>query len=129
VTQTSVICIDGAALRKQIEGNIRLALAMLTGISANLKSLVTTVSELKNLSAAQRLGLFLLTFSENDTGQVILTLPYEKRILAEKLGMKAETLSRAFQKIKAQNINLVQSGRVIQIDQIEKLARFCEVEI
>jgi CRP-like cAMP-binding protein len=69
----------------------------------------------------QRLGCFLLRLCPADgKGEVVLHLPYDKMVLASRLGMQPETFSRSLQKLKT-DIGIMVSGNTVRIPSVEKL--------
>jgi len=81
------------------------------------------LEHLSTLSAAQRLGCFLLRLCHaQENGNHTLQIPVEKNILAAYLGMKPETLSRSQQQLRPLGIQI--AGSTITIDHIEKLREF-----
>lgn len=72
----------------------------------------------------QRLGCFLLRLcpATVQTGAVTLHLPYDKMLLATRLGMQPETFSRALTKLKAET-GLVVIGSTIQVPRVEHLRK------
>jgi len=55
---------------------------------------------MKLLSADQRVAEFLLGLCGEKTGAVSLSLPHEKSLIANRLGMKPATFSRAIARIR-----------------------------
>ncbi len=81
------------------------------------------LEQLTTMSAAQRLGCFLLRLCHTQVGGAkTLQIPVEKHILAAYLGMKPETLSRSQQQLKP--LGILVSGHAITINQVEKLREF-----
>lgn len=74
-------------------------------------------------SAPQRLGCFLLRFCDGKPADqpVHLNMPIDKGVIATRLGMKAETLSRALATLKAEAGLMVQ-GSAITIPAPSRLA-------
>ena len=81
------------------------------------------LEHMSTLSAAQRLGCFLLRLCHSQSnGTTCLKIPVEKHILAAYLSMKPETLSRSQQQLKPLGVHV--SGHEIAIGDIEKLRQF-----
>lgn len=77
---------------------------------------------LKN--ASQRIGCFMLRLcGSSDERDITLKLPYDKSLIAARLGMKSETFSRALNKLRNEtNINI--SGSVVTIPEIDDLSLY-----
>jgi CRP-like cAMP-binding protein len=81
-------------------------LGLLAGASSGLRGLIQEITELKLLSTTRRLANYLAGLAGDRTGAVRLVLPCEKHVLAERLGMQPESLSRAFAKLRAQGVTV-----------------------
>jgi CRP/FNR family transcriptional activator FtrB len=84
---------------------------------------VRHILDLKCRSAAQRLAAFLLRLVDESPRQDIVELPIPKRHLASRVGMTAETLSRALQTIADHGLH-VRGTRIIVKDRA-KIEAFC----
>jgi CRP/FNR family transcriptional activator FtrB len=124
LTQASLLSIPAAAFRARLEGRMDIQLHMLTTMSLRLRMLVRQIAELKLKTTAQRLGSFLLTMVEVDEGKVELRFPYDKRLVADQLGMKPESLSRALAKLARQGVESKPDNLVVIAD-VEQLRQFC----
>jgi CRP/FNR family transcriptional activator FtrB len=110
--------------RRRLEARFDLMLLMLGSMSFRLRVLVRQIAELKLKTTAQRLGGFLLSLiDEKVAGQVQVRFPYDKRIVAEKLGMKPESLSRALGRLAAIGVRSLPDNSVV-IGDVERLRRF-----
>ncbi len=112
----TLLAIPAGPFLAQILGRFDLARRALTAMSVRLRGLVTRVSEMKLKTAAHRLGDYLLALACTDQGQVTLRLPFEKRLVAEQLGMTPETLSRAFARLAPLGVETRPDGTVLLAD-------------
>ena len=85
--------------------------------------MVDQLGELKGKTTAQRVGGFMLQLADSKNGSVVVRLPYEKRLLAGRLGMKPESLSRAL--IKLRQFGVRGRDDVFAIDDVGRLRDFC----
>lgn len=88
----------------RLRGDPDLALNMLTAMAVRLKTITNRLERMENLTAPQRVATFLLRFthtSETSENGDIVELPYDKQLIAGRLGMSPETLSRSFRKLRA----------------------------
>jgi len=122
VVPSRLLRIDGETFRRRIRENPDLSLSMLASASHHLKSLVQHIEQIKLLSAPQRIAEFLLELSDRQEGPVEVTLPYEKSLIAGRLGMKPESFSRAVGKLRAFGV-IVNNGQVTIAD-VARLAAF-----
>ena len=106
-----------------------LALAILSESSAKIWALMDEIEALKAQTADQRVLRFLLSLCPPNATNVEARLPYTKGVIAASLGLKQETLSRSFARLKIVGVEidgrkvLVQDARVLE-QEIERLNRF-----
>ncbi len=100
VVASRVMLIESDALRRKVAERPEIAFAMMASMSRHLKVLVDQIEKMKLLSADQRVAEFLLGLCGEKTGAVALSLPHEKSLIANRLGMKPATFSRAIARIR-----------------------------
>jgi CRP-like cAMP-binding protein len=115
VTPARLISVDGEVLRNKIREQPELALSMLASASYHLKFLVEHIEQIKLLSAPQRIADFLIQLCPVREGSCTVDLPYEKTLIASRLGMKPESLSRALAKLRPLGVR-VERERVFVVD-------------
>jgi len=97
VSPSSMISIDAQGLLAMVEQEPSLVTALLRAEANEFHALVRQVCDLKLRTTAQRLGCYLLSLStEKQANATALRLPFDKRLLAARLGCRQENLSRAF---------------------------------
>jgi CRP-like cAMP-binding protein len=97
VAPSRMILIDGRGIRTLLPQEPTLATALLRAEAMALRCLVLQVCDLKLRTTAQRLGHYLLELAPDQTSRTAtLRLPFDKRLLAARLGCRQENLSRAF---------------------------------
>ena len=124
LTQATLLAIPAAAFRGRLEVRMDIMLHMLTTMSLRLRMLVRQIAELKLKTTAQRLGSFLLTMVETDEGRAELRFPYDKKLVADQLGMKPESLSRALGKLARLGVESRPDHSVVVAD-VARLRAFC----
>jgi len=116
VAYARAILIDGAGLRALAQQEPTLATALLLAEAMDFRSLVLQVCDLKLRTTAQRLGHYLLELAPDKTSRsVTLRLPFDKRLLAARLGCRQENLSRAFATLREQGVE-TRGARVVLHD-------------
>jgi CRP-like cAMP-binding protein len=100
VVRSRVMHVESDALRRKVAERPEIAFAMMASMSRHLKVLVDQIEKMKLLSADQRVAEFLLGLCGGKTGAVTLNLPHEKSLIANHLGMKPATFSRAIARIR-----------------------------
>jgi CRP/FNR family transcriptional regulator, dissimilatory nitrate respiration regulator len=124
VTDCTLIRIEADVVLRQIRENPEVAISILSATFAHLHALVGQVEALKAQTGAQRVAEFLLELAPCREGTCEVTLPYDKVLIAGRLGMKPESLSRAFARLKDQGVTIRQNHA--QIDDVVALRDFVE---
>ncbi|WP_374371536.1 Crp/Fnr family transcriptional regulator [Tabrizicola sp.] len=124
VTDCALIRIEADAFLRQIRENPEVAISILSATFAHLHSLVAQVEALKAQTGAQRVAEFLLELAPCPDGACEVTLPYDKVLIAGRLGMKPESLSRAFARLKDQGVTIKQN--TAHIDDLSTLRDYVE---
>ena len=100
------------------------ACRMLAGLSIKLHSLIADVATYSERSSAQRvIGYLLQQCPEGDTDQLRLSLPFSKHVIASRLNLTPETLSRIFHDLSKAGLIAVH-GQQIDILQPRQLKDF-----
>jgi CRP/FNR family transcriptional regulator, transcriptional activator FtrB len=97
ITPCRLLAIDAKGLLALVAEETSLVTALLRAEAKEFRALVRQVCDLKLRTTAQRLGCYLLSLStEQKANATALRLPFDKRLLAARLGCRQENLSRAF---------------------------------
>lgn len=124
VTDSTLMRLDARDMLRQLRESPEVAIAMLTATYAHLHNLVAQVEQLKAQTGPQRVAEFLLELTQSQVGACSVQLPYDKVLIAGRLGMKPESLSRAFSKLRDQGVRIRQNSA--EIDDIDELRSFAE---
>ncbi len=122
VTEARLLVVPADRIVEQIREQPEIGLAMLASTSLHLKNLVDQIEELKARTGPQRLAEFLVGLARPAQGSCKLTLPYEKTLIAGRLGMKPESLSRAFQRLRG--IGVFIDHDIVTVQNVARLAEF-----
>jgi CRP/FNR family transcriptional regulator, transcriptional activator FtrB len=120
--EARVLMWPAAAFRAQVRANGTLAYGATLLLSSYWRSLIGQIKDLKLLSAIERLSAFLLALAPRDTGPVTVTLPGGRRLIAGRLGVTPQSLSRAFAALRP--LGVTGSGRDVSIADPAHLRRF-----
>jgi CRP-like cAMP-binding protein len=115
VSESRVACIPADHIVRCIRQNPEIALVMIASISQHMHHLVQQVEQLKAQSGVQRVAEFLASLSLAEHGQCAIALPYDKVLIAGRLGLTPESLSRAFARLRSIGV-LVEASRVVVSD-------------
>ena len=96
-----------------------LALAILHESSAKIWALMDEIETLKAQTADQRVLRFLISLCNQQQGPCSVRLPYTKGDIAASLGLKQETLSRSFARLKSVGVDI--DGRDAKIADVPAL--------
>ena len=115
--------IDAASLRALLREEHTVALTILQSQARDFRMMVRQIRDLKLRSAAQRLGCYLIALvDEPDVARADIRLPFEKSLLAARLGCRAENLSRAFAALREHGVET--HGARVTLHDIAGLRRF-----
>jgi len=121
---TRLLAIPAESFIAQLEPRFDILLQMLSSMSLRLRMLVRQIAELKMKTTAQRLASFLLSLTEASSGRAEIRFPYDKRLVADELGMKPESLSRALAKLSRLGVES-RPDNIVAVAEIERLRLFC----
>jgi CRP-like cAMP-binding protein len=101
VTDARIVRVPADHVVGCIRENPSIALAMIASASQRLRNLMVHIEHLKAKSGVQRLADFLASLAAVDAGPCSIALPYEKTLIAARLGLTPESLSRIFGKLRS----------------------------
>ena len=124
VEKSEIISFPLKVLKAEIESNNKLSFDMLTSMARYRRQQDQEIEHRSLQNAPQRIGCFLLRMADqNAEGSVRIQLPYDKMLVASRLGMQPETFSRALNKLKDKTDMTIQ-GATIEIEDIDQLVDF-----
>ena len=107
VSRARLVRIEASVFRARVLEKPELALSMLASASRHLKSLISQIEQIKVRSAPQRIAEFLIgVLPQGEDGPAAIEFPFEKNLLANRLGMKPESFSRALAKLKPYGVTV-----------------------
>lgn len=113
VAPSRLLLIEVDGLHALLQREVGLAAKLLRAEALNFRALVRQVQDLKLRTAAQRLGCYLLAQAKDpDAETADFRLPFDKRLLAARLGCRQENLSRAFAALRSVGVE-THGSRVI----------------
>ncbi len=121
-----LLLLGAEQFRRSLREQPDLAIAMLAAMSRHFRMMVREVKRLKLKSSAQRLGVYLLGLTEQTAGRVVMRLPHAKSLIAQRIGIRPETLSRHFATL--QDVGVWVRGSEVEIMDLARLAHFCRDE-
>jgi CRP-like cAMP-binding protein len=119
-----LLVVPAASFVARIRENPDLALNLLAAMSRHLRRLVMQVERLASLSSLERVSEFLLRLCPVEQGWAEIELPLDKVLIAARLNMQPETLSRALARLRAYGVATIGNRVVIEnVEQLHRLVR------
>ncbi|MGO8869064.1 MAG: helix-turn-helix domain-containing protein [Alphaproteobacteria bacterium] len=118
-----ILMVPAAAVHHAITHDPNLSLAMLASLSRQYRALLRQVKDLKLRTSTQRLGCYLLALAAENGSDGQVELPHDKRLIAARLGMTPESLSRAFSSLRTMGVEV--RGHRIRLTDMSKLRQYC----
>ncbi|HEY2618838.1 MAG TPA: cyclic nucleotide-binding domain-containing protein [Acetobacteraceae bacterium] len=116
VTRCRLLAIHAGGLLDLVEAEAPLANTLLRSVSSEFRTMVRQLRDLKLRTAAQRLGCYLLArVKDGEALKAEFRLPFDKGLLAARLGCRQENLSRAFATLRGYGVE-THGARVILHD-------------
>jgi CRP/FNR family transcriptional activator FtrB len=123
IEPSRLLLVPADEVRRLVADEPALALAMLGWLSAQNRQLVEQIKDLKLRNGTQRLGCWLLRLVDEQGQDRQARLAVPKGLLAQRLGMTAESLSRAFAVLREQGLDV--QGSLVEILDRARLEAFC----
>lgn len=123
VDDCRLLLLDARTFKSVVQDTPETALNMLSSMSRHLHYLMYEVECLKTQTACERLVAFLLHRCDRFSGPAVVELPYDKNLVAARLGVQPESLSRLLNQLREHGVTSDQ-GRVTIAD-VARLREFC----
>lgn len=102
-TPTRLIAIHGREFKAWLGQDVTRCFRLMSGMSARMHKLINEIDRLTLMKGADRLLQYLLDHSDpDDSGRQKVELEAPKQIIASRIGVKPETLSRLLHKLSDQ---------------------------
>ena len=122
VADSRILMLPADSFRRHLADDVKLAHATSLMLARYWRRLVRQIMDLKLRSASERLAAYLLSLTPKTEGAAIVTLSEERRLIAGRLGITPESLSRAFGTLKDQGVS--GRGASVKISDLAKLRAF-----
>jgi CRP-like cAMP-binding protein len=123
VAPTRLVCMPARQVMAELRRDFDLTRNILAAMSRHLRDLVQQVEQLKSKSASQRVGNFLLLLIDDHSKPAPIQLPYDKLLIAARLGMTPETFSRALAKLR--DLGVRSEGNAVVVPEPAALHSYC----
>jgi len=122
--ESRIMEVPAGFLKEQGKKNPEIMTRIMHSMSREMHKLQMENEHMAIMSAPQRVGCLLLQLSSGMIGNGgTFAFPYDKSLAAARLGMKAETFSRALAQLKPYGVDT--KGSEIKIENFHCLAQYC----
>jgi CRP-like cAMP-binding protein len=118
-----LVHVPSAPFIKKLSVDRQAAFKMMAALSRWQHRLVHEISELKVKSPGQRLAAFLLALTDVECGPAQVKLPFRKTLIASRIGITPESLSRAMSRLKGLGVS--GTTTTIHIEDVARLKVYC----
>jgi len=122
MTRTRLLRIDAERMKLAISAQPEIAFVMMASASRYVKELIEQVERTKIRNGTRRVADFILALSSKNKEHHVITLPYEKSLIANQLAMTPESFSRALQSLKSVGVSV--QREVIILENRDALEKF-----
>ncbi len=121
-----VVLVPAESFRRALAHDHRLSLAVSEMLARHWRILVRQIKDLKLRTASQRFGSYLLGQLDQQAAAESFRLPEPRQVIAARLGMTPESLSRAVAELRKYGVQV--RGRAVQIASLERLRSYCSYD-
>jgi CRP-like cAMP-binding protein len=126
VTDARIVRVPADHIARCIQQDSTIALAMIASTCQRLHYLMEEVEQLKAQSGVQRVAEFLASLAPVESGSCVIALPYDKVLIAARLGLKPESLSRTFAKLRLVGVTV--HAAHVAVSDVARLRRLASHE-
>ena len=112
-TDCRLMQVKGAVLFDLMRDYPEMVGSIMASMYGHFHALVQQIEQLKARTGAQRVAEFLLELCPVREGACTVHLPYDKVLIAGRLGMKPESLSRAFARLNSAGVSVAHENAAI----------------
>ncbi len=119
-----ILALDADRLRSRLMADPDVAFRMLASASMHLRIMVEELERLKSQPATRRIAGFLADLAKVSRGAAEFDFPYEKTLIAGRLGMTPESFSRGLAKLREAGVSVEREKvSITRIETLRALAR------
>lgn len=124
VEPSEVISLPLSMIKNELDTNLYFAKSFIRFLSDSRDNKEHEIEHRSLQTAPQRIGCFLLRLTDQKKkGPLTIHLPYDKTLVAKRLGMQPETFSRALTKLREET-GIRIKGSTVEMDSITQLQEF-----
>ena len=126
VGMAELVHVPAGLIRRLLRSDKKFLFNVAMELASEFRGMVRHLRDQKLRSADQRLVAYLLRLSAEQASPHEVVLPLPKQLIASLLGIRSESLSRAFSDLQAHGVCVV--GERVTIADPDSLARFAEID-
>lgn len=123
IDRARVLLLPAETVRTRFADSGPLATTLMSALARHYRMLVRQIKDLKLRTSTERLGCYLLELAGAGSDGISVALPVDKRLIAARLGMTPENLSRAFSNLR--RVGVRTSGPQVTIADMAALRLLC----
>jgi len=101
IADSRLLVIPADSFMRHLQASTDLCFKVMAAMARRLQDLVFQLENVSSRSTVQRLAHFILRLCDGHTRDCRIQLPLDKNLIAARLGMQPETLSRALAKLRS----------------------------
>lgn len=126
VDESRVLFVPAERARRAMKNEGALAHAAALHLAGHWRRIIRQVKDLKLRSSTERLAAYLVSLADGSGKADSIQLPEDRKLIAARLGMTAESLSRAFSALRA--VGVGGRGRTVTVADWPGLRDFCKYD-
>lgn len=123
IEDATLIRVGRRAFVNTLRSDHAVAYRMLASMCRWQQRLSGEIRHLKQLPPWQRVAEFLLALTDAREGEAVVDLPFNKEVLASRVGIRRESLSRVLGRLR--DLGVRTEGNAVRIDDVGSLRRLC----
>lgn len=123
IEDATLIRVGRRAFVNTLRSDHAVAYRMLASMCRWHQRLSGEIRHLKQLPPWQRVAEFLLALTDAREGEALVALPFNKEVLASRVGIRRESLSRVLARLRELGVRT--EGNAVRIDDVGNLRRLC----
>lgn len=124
LTPARILLLPADMVRRVFAEDAAFARCLASDLAESYRMVVKELKNQKLRTGLERLANWLLTYRNEQRGASRFELPFEKKVLAARLGMAPEVLSRSFASLAPYEVRV--KGAVIEIGDVAALAKLAQ---
>lgn len=128
LTKAEVISVDSKDFANMLKQSVDTCFLLLADMSQRLRGLLREIDELSQYSATSRVAAYLLQAAPPEGGAYELPIP--KHVLASRLSVKPETLSRIMKQLASDRLISVETNiiTILNVTDLRTIADECGIQ-